>query len=387
MPKKSAIVVGAGIVGLAITRSLAERGYHVTVFERNEKAVSASIRNFGMIWPIGQPLGQMYERALMSKRIWKDVCEGAGLWYNEVGSLHLAHNDLEWKVINEIADATKDQRPLKILSAEEALHKSGAVNPDGLKGALWSEDEMIVESRVAIERIPGYLMEKYGVNFNFNTAVTAIQYPSVTAANKEYSADEIYVCSGADFETLYREIFIANNFTKCKLQMMRLTAQPEGWRIGPSLCGGLSLIHYKGFEVASSLPQLKAHYQETMEDYLRWGIHVMVSQNAESELTIGDSHEYGLVFDPFDKQFINQLIVDYMKKFAQFKDWNMIQSWHGIYPKMTDGRTDFIYTPEDGVTIVNGLGGAGMTLSFGLAEEVISGKLQRVKTQTSLATS
>ncbi|HEY6975284.1 MAG TPA: FAD-dependent oxidoreductase, partial [Chitinophagaceae bacterium] len=120
-----------------------------------------------------------------------------------------------------------------------------------------------------------------------------------------------------------------------------------------------------------SLPRLRKYYEETMPEYLRWGIHVMVSQNAEGELTIGDSHEYGLVFDPFDKQCINQLIVDYLKRFAIFRDWRLVQSWHGIYPKLTNGQTDFIYSPQEGVTIVNGLGGAGMTLSFGLAEEVM----------------
>jgi FAD dependent oxidoreductase TIGR03364 len=181
----------------------------------------------------------------------------------------------------------------------------------------------------------------------------------------------IYVCSGADFETLYAEIFAANYFTKCKLQMVRLIMQPDNWRIGPSLCGGLSLIHYKAFEAANSLSQLRKYYEATLPDYIKWGIHVMVSQNAEGELTIGDSHEYGLVFDPFDKQCINQLIIDYMKKIAVFKDWRVIQSWHGIYPKLTNGQTDFIYSPEEGVTIVNGIGGAGMTLSFGLAEEVM----------------
>jgi hypothetical protein len=30
----------------------------------------------------------------------------------------------------------------------------------------------------------------------------------------------------------------------------------------------------------------------------------------------------------------------------------MIQSWHGIYPKMTNGATDFIHRPQEGVTIV-----------------------------------
>src|SRR6478609_4682024 len=118
MPHKTAIVIGAGILGLAITKSLAMRGYTVTVFDRNEKAVGASIRNFGMIWPVGQPNGLLYERALRSKSIWKEVCTGAGLWSDEVGSLHLAYNKLEADVINEVAEANKN-RPVKILNKEQ----------------------------------------------------------------------------------------------------------------------------------------------------------------------------------------------------------------------------------------------------------------------------
>src|SRR3954468_18151052 len=110
MSHKTAIVIGAGIAGLAITRSLSERGYGVTVFERNEKAVGASIRNFGMLWPIGQPNGNLYERALKSKSIWKQVCDEAGLWYEETGSLHAAYNDLEQNVMSEFVEANKTMR-------------------------------------------------------------------------------------------------------------------------------------------------------------------------------------------------------------------------------------------------------------------------------------
>ncbi|HWB26529.1 MAG TPA: TIGR03364 family FAD-dependent oxidoreductase [Chitinophagaceae bacterium] len=375
MHNKSAIIAGAGIVGLAMARSLAERGYSVTVFERNEKAVGASIRNFGMIWPVGQPNGLLYERALQSKSIWKKVCNEAGLWSDEVGSLHLAYNDLEYTIMEEFATVNRNIRPVAAISAAEALQRSAAVNPEGLKGALWSADEMIVESRVAIEKLPGYLTEKYGVEFYFNTAITAVQYPAVFSGRQSWSADEIYICSGADFETLYPGVFAENNFTKCKLQMMRIEAQEGNWRIGPSLCGGLSLIHYKAFEAAQSLPLLRQHYHSTLPEYIKWGIHVMVSQNGEGELTIGDSHEYGLVHDPFDRQYINKMIVDYLKQFAVFKSWNIAQSWNGTYPKKTDSKTEFIYSPEDGVTIVNGIGGAGMTLSFGLAEEIAEGRL------------
>jgi FAD dependent oxidoreductase TIGR03364 len=372
MRSKSAIVIGAGIVGLAMARSLAERGYSVTVFERNEKAVGASIRNFGMIWPVGQPGGILYERALVSKSIWKEIAEEAGLWHEEKGSLHLAYNDLEWQVINEFVEANKGLRPVRMLSSDETLQKSGAVNESGLIGSLFSEDEMIIESRVAIEKLPAYLHHKYGVQFHFNTAITLVQYPFVCSGKKNWNADLIFICSGADFETLYPNVFASSGFTKCKLQMMRLAAQPGNWRIGPALCGGLSLIHYKSFEVAPSLSALKNYFQQVVPDYLQWGIHVMVSQNDAGELTIGDSHEYGLVHDPFDQQFINDMIIEYLKKFAVFKDWRLTQSWNGIYPKLINGITGFIYQPEDGVTIINGLGGAGMTLSFGLAEEVMN---------------
>lgn len=160
MFKPSAIVIGAGIVGLATARALVLKGYSVKVFERNEKAVGASIRNFGMIWPIGQASGLMYERALLSKSIWLQTCREAGIWHEEVGSLHLAYHDDEFQVMSEYVEANQTYRDCSILSPQQTLRKSPCVNPEGLKGALWSADEMIVESRVAIAQVAAYLAEK-----------------------------------------------------------------------------------------------------------------------------------------------------------------------------------------------------------------------------------
>jgi FAD dependent oxidoreductase TIGR03364 len=372
--KKSAIVIGAGIVGLATARALAIRGYKVTIFERNERAVGASIRNFGMIWPIGQATGPLYERAMLSKSIWKEICTEARIWHDEVGSLHMAYHKDELMVITEYVEANHTYRDCSVLNPKETLHKSPAVNSDGLLGALWSSEEMIIEPRVAIGQIAQYLAEKYDVEFFWNTAISRVDYPKVMSGNNSWEADEIFVCSGADFETLYPELFSKTGITKCKLQMMRLVSQPGEWRIGPSLCGGLSMIHYPGFQAAASLPKLKKRYEEQYAEYLKWGIHVMVSQNGSGELTIGDSHEYGLVHDPFDKEYINNLITTYLQSFANFKDWELIQSWHGIYPKMTGGETELISQIAPGVALINGLGGNGMTLSFGLCEQYIAGR-------------
>lgn len=374
MKQPSAIVIGAGIVGLATARALATRGYKVTIFERNERAVGASIRNFGMIWPIGQATGPLFERAMLSRSIWKEICTEANIWHDEVGSLHLAYHDDELQVIKEYVDVNHSHRDCTLLTAEQALSKSPAVNPDGLKGALFSSEEMIVESRVAVGQVAKYLADKFGVEFYWNTAISEIQHPKVISGSRSWEADEIFVCSGADFETLYPELFLSLEISKCKLQMMRLVSQPGDWRIGPALCGGLSMIHYPGFQAAASLPALRKRYEEQYATHLKWGIHVMVSQNGSGELTIGDSHEYGLVHDPFDKEFINTMITEYLHTFANFKDWKLMQSWHGIYPKMMNGETELIREIEPGVTVINGVGGNGMTLSFGLCEQYFASR-------------
>lgn len=374
MNNRSAIVIGAGIVGLATARALATRGYKVTVFERNERAVGASIRNFGMIWPIGQPNGTLFERAMLSRGIWKQVAAEAGIWHDEVGSLHLAYHDDELQVMTKYADLNKSVRDCALLSPAEAFAKSPAVNPDGLKGALWSGTEMIVEARAAIGQVAAYLAEKHGVTFYWNTAISAINDTEVRSGSRTWQADEVFVCGGAEFETLYPELFAEAPLTKCKLQMMRLAAQPDGLRIGPSLCGSLSMIHYPGFGAAPSLPALKARYEDQYAEYLKWGIHVMVSQNHLGELTVGDSHEYALAHDPFDKEFINRMILDYLATFTRFKNNQVVQTWNGIYPKLTNGQTELVLEPEPGVTIINGLGGNGMTLSFGLCEQLIAAR-------------
>src|SRR6195952_492575 len=125
MQSRSAIVIGAGIVGLATARALALRGFSVKVFERSENAVGASIRNFGMIWPVGQTAGKMYDRASRPRDIWKELAPKANFWIEPAGSLHLAYHPDEWQVLQELYESfQKEGRPVELLNKSGVADKS-----------------------------------------------------------------------------------------------------------------------------------------------------------------------------------------------------------------------------------------------------------------------
>ena len=137
------------------------------------------------------------------------------------------------------------------------------------------------------------------------------------------------------------------------------------------MAAGLTLRHYKNFENCPSLSALKARVAKENPDYDRYGIHVMVSQNGQGEITIGDSHEYGVDITPFDNPYIDDLILGYLGTFFYAPDLKIAQRWHGIYAKHPSKGYDILH-PEPTATIVTGVGGAGMTLSFGVTEKAVS---------------
>jgi D-hydroxyproline dehydrogenase subunit beta len=370
-PQADVAIVGAGILGLAHAYVAAKAGKSVIVIEKNPRAAGASVRNFGMVWPIGQPAGTMLELALRSRELWLEILHLAKLPYRETGSLHLAYMPDEATLTQEFAEiGPKLGYRCSWLKRCEVLERSQAVEPDGLSGALWSNTELTVDPRQIIQSLPSFLRERYQVQFFFGAAVTAIEPPILYSGNGQWHAETVIVCSGDDFETLYPDHFAASGLTRCKLQMMRTAAQPDGWQLGPSLAAGLTLRFYPAFEVCAALPALRRRIAEETPEYDRWGIHALVSQTADGALTLGDSHEYGLSVDIFNKEEIDHLILRYTRQFLRAPDLSVAERWHGVYAKHPH-KPLVVMQPNDGVRVVASPGGSGMTLSFGVAEQSI----------------
>ena len=133
MNNRSAIVVGAGILGMATARALAINGYAVKVIERSQFSIGASIRNFGMLWPIGQPDGQLYDRAIRSREIWKEYLNSSSIPFNSCGSLHLAYSKQEWDVLEELSTVFQDSgRPVNLITPEQIGNRFDGIKQTNL---------------------------------------------------------------------------------------------------------------------------------------------------------------------------------------------------------------------------------------------------------------
>ena len=366
------VIVGAGIIGLAHAWMGARSGRKVVVLERRPAAMGASVANFGLLWPIGQPAGERLSLALRSRALWLEILGEAKIPHQVSGSLHVACRSDEEAVGREFAalgGALGYQ--CRWLERAAALSASPALQPEAVLGALFSETEIMVDPRQVLAILPGFLSQYYSVHFEWNCAAVSIEDSQVHTPQGVWEAGRVIVCNGADFDNLYPELLRQSGMTCCRLQMMRTQPQPAGWDLGPALAGGLTFRFYPSFRITPSLPALERRIAEETPEYERFGIHTMVSQASSGALTFGDSHEYGFEVSPFSQAEIDELILRHLRSYIRVPRFAIAERWHGVYAKHPD-KAYVRLSPEPRAEVVTGLGGAGMTLSFGVAEQTFA---------------
>ncbi|MBR0653503.1 TIGR03364 family FAD-dependent oxidoreductase [Plastoroseomonas arctica] len=363
MPNRSPdiIIIGAGIIGLAHAYLAARAGKRVVVVERDAQANGASIRNFGFVTVTGQGAGATWERARRARNIWAEIAPLARIDVHHRGTLVAARRPEALAVLEEFSAGPMGEgcRLLRGAELPEPLRR------DALAGALHSPHELRVESREAIPKLAAYL-ETMGVVFQWRTAVTAIAEGEVRTTGGAIAAKHIVVCPGTDITTLFGQSFAARGVTLCKLHMLRV-ADP-GWRLPAAVMSDLGLHRYRGYHGASSLPALRARLAAEQPEALEHGVHLIVVQGADGSLVVGDSHHYSATPDPFQPGFVDDIILDELRRVLVIEP-RVIERWIGVYPS---GETDaFFETPLPGVRLVSVTSGTGASTGFGLAQEVL----------------
>ncbi|QDT07860.1 bifunctional tRNA (mnm(5)s(2)U34)-methyltransferase/FAD-dependent cmnm(5)s(2)U34 oxidoreductase [Rubripirellula lacrimiformis] len=359
-------VIGGGIVGLAHALAASRRGLSVGLFERSSAAQGASVRNFGMIWPIGQPGGPLYELALQSRLRWLDLDRQGVVSAETCGSIHVARQPDELAVLEEFcALGSHDAR---MVNPNQIADLSPLVRTDGLLGGMHSPTELRVDPRTASANIAAWLTETGRADCHFETLISGVSDGRIEASDGRcWRADRILVCSGSDLETLFPESLQKSGLKLCKLQMLKTSQRPPT-KPSPHIASGLTLRHYTSFNACPSLAGLRQRIAQQSPELDQYGIHVMASTFPSGDVILGDSHEYGDDISPFDKPQIDDRIIRELRELIHLDDWTVRQRWHGIYAKHTS-LPIYHDTPAGAVDVFVGTGGAGMTMAHGLAEQ------------------
>lgn len=335
------------------------------VLDRDAAANGASIRNFGFVTVTGQEAGAVWRLARRSAEVWAEVAAAAKIPIVQRGLLLAAHRP-EAEAVLDAFLASETGAECHRLSAAKLVRDWPMLRPP--RDALWSPHDLRVESREAIPRLAAWLAAAHGVTFAFGTAVHAVESGRVETSRGSFAADQILVCPGDDWSTLFPALYAEAGITRCKLQMLRLAA--PGWRIPSPVMGDLSMVRYLGYAALPEAAALRTRLEAEPEAAaaLADGIHLIAVQSEDGSLVVGDSHHYAPTPDPFASDAVDHRI---LAAYAELLGGPppVIARWTGTYASAA-GHS-IVRTPAPDVRLVVVTSGTGASTSFALAERVI----------------
>ena len=206
------LVIGAGVVGLAVARAAALNGHEVVVAEA-EPAIGTitSSRNSevihgGMYYPTGTLRGR---HCVRGRRMLYEFCASHGVPHRKCGKLIVAVNDAEMEKINAIAAQGRinDVEGLELIGGNAAR----AMEPElSCVGALLSPETGIIDSHAYMLALRGDIEEAGGA-IALNTPVIGARRKNgqwqVDFGGKEggtFEFDAIVNCAGLRAQSVAR---------------------------------------------------------------------------------------------------------------------------------------------------------------------------------------
>ncbi|GGK01564.1 TIGR03364 family FAD-dependent oxidoreductase [Pseudomonas matsuisoli] len=366
------LIVGAGILGLAHAWAGVRRGLKVRVFERSDRALGASVRNFGQALVTGQAPGPMLDLARQSHGLWCELGKAAGLSLKQKGSLIFARSEAEEAMLEAFCAGRGRELGYRVelLRGAELRDLYGGCFAHH-RAALHGMDDQQLFSREALPQMVEYL-RGLGVDFHFSTLVRDVDEGIAQTTAGRFTARHIVVCSGHDYQTLLAEPMATLRPSVCRLQMLRARLD-QPLDLQHAVLTGLSCVHYGAF---ADLPEAEAIRQEIRREQPAleaFGIHLLVSPTPYGDLIIGDSHDYGSDAQPFNTEAVDELLVD-LAEHTLGGRLHVLERWQGVYGARGPGPFSVLRAGK-GVTGVLMHTGLGMSVGLGLGERTVGALL------------
>jgi FAD dependent oxidoreductase TIGR03364 len=362
------VVVGGGILGTMHAWFAWRRGADVVHLERDVAPRRASVRNFGLVWVSGRAPGAELSAALRARQLWEEIGNDVpGTGFRPTGSLTIALDPAEVKVFEEVcgrSDAV--ERGLTMLTGAEAREHNPALS-GAFEAALLCERDAVVEPGQVLGAMRARMGEAGGYRFcNGHNVVAVDDQCVVDQHGTRHEADVVIACTGDQHDGIAAAALVGAPVRRVRLQMME-TAPIEA-ALTTAIADGDSIRYYPAFQVPS-LAGLPARHELAATHHLQ----LLMVQRLDGGLTIGDTHAYDEPFDFAVEEAPYELLGERAAAILGRPLPPIVRRWAGIYSQVTTpDQLCFRAQIANGVVLVTGPGGRGMTLSPAIAEQTVA---------------
>jgi FAD dependent oxidoreductase TIGR03364 len=375
--KYDLIIIGSGVMGSFHAYHALSLGKKVLLIDRNSHARQSSVRNFGQAVVSGLSLNKWHQLGRRSSEIYLDLQKKAGLPIRQNGSYYIANTPGEMAVVEELHSRFLALDYSCELWDKRTIEKElPAIKPEYALGALVFKQEVSVEPESMVQHLREFMVEQMGLEQAMNCLITDIQAFSdrvqvKSSSGRHFEAGMLLICNGMEFQNLYPELFANSDMEVSRLQMISL--KNPGVQLPGNILTGLTIRRYESFKECDAWKNLDSH--GLSNEYDNRGIHILFKQRPDGTVILGDSHDYLPASEAHNFSFMHNvhtdnLMIQEAKRIASFSRWEPEYTWSGYYSQCRNSDL-FEANPEQGVHIITGIGGKGMTTSAGLAESKI----------------
>ncbi|WP_337831437.1 TIGR03364 family FAD-dependent oxidoreductase [Pseudonocardia sp. TMWB2A] len=380
------LIVGAGVVGLAHAVEAVERGLAVTVLERDEHAVGASVRNFGHGCLTAQT-GDALEFATRGRGTWLRLGAEAGFGVAECGTVVVARSAEERAALEELAAIRGDD--VELLDPARVVGRV-PVAREGLHGGAFLPRDLRIEQRRAAGAIAAWLAARPGAEIHFGCPVHGIDAAGagagpggigaggigdasgdgpvvVRTGRGEFRAHRVLLCVGHDLDRLVPGLADDAGLRRCVLQMLQVRPHTP-LTIGPAVLTGSSMLRYPALSGTAGAAALRERWRTERPELLDAGVNHMLTQLPGGDLVVGDTHHYDRTPEPWTDETLDDLLLAETRALLG-TGVDVVRRWRGVY---ADAPGEFLIRPvAPATTAVAVTSGIGMTTAFGLAPAVL----------------
>lgn len=305
------LVIGGGVVGMAIAFGLASAGERVRVLDQGDQAHRAARGNFGLVWVQGKGLGcPEYARWSMdAAKQWAPFAQelealtGVDVELSQAGGLALCldEQDLAAKVANleRIRATVERDYPYQVLDAGSLRELSPFVGPEVVGGILCPLSGHASPLRLLRSLIAAFQLR--GGDLVAGVNCEAIEHCSgafrVRACGREHVAGRVVLAAGL---------------------------------------GNRALAPMVGLEAIVSPNRGQILVSERMEPFLRHAS-IHVRQTGEGVVQIGDSHEDVGLDDGTSLEQLSRIAQRAIRYFPVLAEVNVVRTWGALRVLTPDG--------------------------------------------------